>query len=300
MSKITRSDVYARDERGGSWFEDFLESFAQEKEAYTQEIMNAIHNKKSQSVQGIVDQYREMVGLDSVANTDDDESEGTVVRASMFEKVYKNSPKTLELKEKIEDFGDRLSHWNLERDEFPDVDKWVDENMKDFPYGQDEVKSYLGDVMTRRSQIYWNTSLDSRMYPDKKRLLGILSDLAGDEGKSSENKPLSTRHANLEKQKNVVDIIENDPELKNDIVSLCRHSGGNKSIHSIIDRIREKLGRDLVSYSDSSLIDYINKIKEDFKEPRNKDNSDIGMVGTESEESPEDNAADYITHGKGI
>lgn len=72
MSKITRSDVYVRDEKGGAWFDEFLHSFAGEKESSVYDVINAIHDKKADTVQSVVDDYRKQVGLDSLANDDDD------------------------------------------------------------------------------------------------------------------------------------------------------------------------------------------------------------------------------------
>jgi hypothetical protein len=72
MSKITRSDIYVRSEKGGEWFDDFLHSLAETKESSYQEIIDAISYKKSETVQGVVDKYREMVGLDTVASDADD------------------------------------------------------------------------------------------------------------------------------------------------------------------------------------------------------------------------------------
>lgn len=78
MSKITRSDVFMKSEKGGDWFDDFLESLAAEnKEAYTQEIIDTITNTKANTVEGVVSQYREMVGLDTIANDKDAEIKAT-------------------------------------------------------------------------------------------------------------------------------------------------------------------------------------------------------------------------------
>lgn len=69
--KISRNDVYVRDEKGPEWFEDFLRSLAQQ--STTQNILDAINQKRGETVEGVVSKYREMVGLDVLA--DDNETE---------------------------------------------------------------------------------------------------------------------------------------------------------------------------------------------------------------------------------
>lgn len=190
--KIYRNDIYVRSEQGPEWFNDFLRSLAEEKEGSTQDIIDAIQYKKSETVQGVVEEYRKMVGLDNI-------------------KASSDKPE-LVLK-------------------------------------------------------------------------------AG--------RPLSIRHAVPFKSEDIVSAIEKDPKLKEDIRSLCRHSGGTKNTHAIINHLREKLGKHLVSYSDSDLIKYIEKAKEEYQDDTEEQSIDIGRVGTDTEDHPEDNVADYITHGKG-
>ncbi len=69
MSEISRSLIYARPERGPDWFNDFLLSFAEQKDS-TQDILNAIHNGH-QTVSSVVQGYREQVGLDIIESADD-------------------------------------------------------------------------------------------------------------------------------------------------------------------------------------------------------------------------------------
>jgi len=299
MSKITRNDIYVRSENGGGWFDEFLRSLAEEKESSVQDVIDAIQYKRSETVQGVVDKYRKMVGLDNIKAYENETD--LEVKASMFEKVYRNSPKTLELKNKIDEFADSLANWNLKYDEFPSINKWVDKNMDDFPYGQDEVIEYLGNVMSSRSQSYWDTSVEGRTHPDKKKLMAVLADLAGDEGKTAAScRPLSIRHAKImDDKKDIILIIDKDPKIREDIKSMCEHSGGTKNTHSIINHLREKLGKDLISYSDNDLIDFIEKVKKEYQGDTEEQSADVGKVGTDIEDHPEDNAADYITHGKG-
>lgn len=81
MEKITRSDVYARDEKGPAWFSDFLYNFAQSQESPQPTILDAITSKKGETVQGVVNKYREMVGLDALAEIEE-ELGGKVATAS--------------------------------------------------------------------------------------------------------------------------------------------------------------------------------------------------------------------------
>jgi len=193
MSKIIRNDIYVRDESGSEWFDEFLRSLAEEKESSVQDVIDAIQYKRSETVQGVVNQYRKMVGLDNIESS------------------------------------------------------------------------------TEENKL-----------------------------KSKACRPLSVRHAKImSDNKDVISIINKDPKIREDIRSLCEHSGGTKNTHSIIDYLREKLGKDLVSYSDSDLIEFIEKTKRKYQGDTEEQSADVGRVGTDTEDHPDDNAADYITHGKG-
>lgn len=194
MSKITRSEVFARGERGPEWFQDFLYNLSQTKESSTQDILEAINGKRGETVQGVVDKYKEMVGLDSVAQADDDETE----------KVATASTK-------------------------PEI---------------------------------------------------------------------SIRQAK-EEEPTVVMIIEEEPNLKGDVESICEHSGGHKDTYAIIRFLRDQLGSDLVSFSDKDLIDYIGDIKKEYLDDVDEPRGNAGRVGMDDEPEREDNLADYVAHGTG-
>lgn len=305
--KISRNDVYIRDEKGPEWFEDFLRSLAQQ--STTQNILDAINKKRGETVEGVVSKYRAMVGLDALADDSENDINKEASHSISFDEFWKNSPKTVQLKNDIMDFSQSLNTWNLKYDAFPDVKKWIDEHMKGFPYGHEEVYKYLSDVMKNRADNYWNVSYEFRAQPDHKQLMGILADLAGDEGKekkvsekTSQLKPISVRHAKeLDKdKKDVVVIIEGDPKLKADFESILKGSGGTKNTHAILHFLRGLLGSDLVSYSDDHLIQYIDEMKKkyvntNFEEP----SGNAGRVGTEPIEEFNDHAADFMGHGKG-
>lgn len=74
MAEVSRNDLYMRDERGPEWFDEFLRSLANSKESSSvQDILNAIHNKRGETVESVVRQYREQVGLDIVQSADTDD-----------------------------------------------------------------------------------------------------------------------------------------------------------------------------------------------------------------------------------
>ena len=84
MTTVSRSDIYVRGENGPDWFNEFLESFA--KSGATgptsiQEILDAINNKRGETVESVVQSYREQVGLDVLGSEEEDES-ATVKNAS--------------------------------------------------------------------------------------------------------------------------------------------------------------------------------------------------------------------------
>jgi len=72
MTNVSRNNIYARDEKGPDWFNEFLRSFSGQttKPASIQEILSAINNKKAETVESVVQDYRQQVGLDSVQSSD--------------------------------------------------------------------------------------------------------------------------------------------------------------------------------------------------------------------------------------
>jgi len=84
MTNVSRNDLYARDERGPEWFNEFLQSLANtlNQPSSIQEILSAINNKKAETVAGVVQDYRERVGLDLVQSLDD-YADDTVKQASV-------------------------------------------------------------------------------------------------------------------------------------------------------------------------------------------------------------------------
>ena len=79
MSKVFRSNIYASDESGPEWFNEFLRSLSKEStNDATQEILQAINNNQVGTVAGVVEGYRLSVGLDRVNEI---EKEASVHRA---------------------------------------------------------------------------------------------------------------------------------------------------------------------------------------------------------------------------
>ena len=193
MTKVSRNDIYVRDEKGPAWFEDFLYSFSNNKQSSVRDILDAITNQKSKTIESVVQGYREQVGLDSIK---------------------------------------------------PDNDIAIKESCKI---------------------------------------------------ESSASRKLSIRHA-TEENKSVVDIIKNDTNLQTSIDSMLEHSGGTKKIHSIIGFLRDKLGADLVSYTDNELNNYIIDRKKHYSNT-SKENErpfDVGRVGLADDY--DDDVADYALH----
>lgn len=71
MSTVSRNDIYVRDENGPEWFNDFLGKLSKKScGSSIQDIFNAIHNKKTETVESVVEAYRNQVGLDLVVSDD--------------------------------------------------------------------------------------------------------------------------------------------------------------------------------------------------------------------------------------
>jgi hypothetical protein len=76
---ISRSDLFPPSESGGEVFEELAKLLSKEAHPNTvQELLNAISNKRSESVSDVVARYREETGLDLVLS----ENEVTVKTAS--------------------------------------------------------------------------------------------------------------------------------------------------------------------------------------------------------------------------
>lgn len=208
MTKVSRDDVFIRSEKGGEWFNEFLRICRDQTE-----VLEAVVAKKSEGVAEVVQQYREMVGLDLVEGSD----------------------------------------------------------------------------TTATTEVKKEASISKRSVEDFKPARETKTSKAGFSF-------LSIRQA----KENMVSILESSPELKIMIDSFCEGSGGTKSTHSIINFLREKLGNELVSFSDQELKDYIEQRKEHYKEHVSEDAAalNVGRVGLSPGENYEDHVADYMTHGK--
>jgi bifunctional non-homologous end joining protein LigD len=75
MVKVSRNDLQMLSESGGDWFCEFLQSLAKHELSSVQDILNTINNKKSESVENIVQNYREQVGLDTISSSESSSSE---------------------------------------------------------------------------------------------------------------------------------------------------------------------------------------------------------------------------------
>jgi ATP-dependent DNA ligase len=112
---------------------------------------------------------------------------------------------------------------------------------------------------------------------------------------ASAQRPISIRHAQAQ---SVVEMIKQNPQIQSQIDSFFEHSGGTKSITTVLDFLRNNLKDVYVSYSDHDLLEYLKERKQHFRQNKGDDRVDIGLVGVDPNEDPGDFAADYITHGK--
>lgn len=73
MTIVSRSDIYVRDERGPDWFNDFLHQLAGTEPSSVQEILSAIHNKRTETVESVVQSYRDQIGIDNLSFSEDED-----------------------------------------------------------------------------------------------------------------------------------------------------------------------------------------------------------------------------------
>lgn len=114
--------------------------------------------------------------------------------------------------------------------------------------------------------------------------------------KTASFKPLSIRHASMGETKSIVSDLDNNPELLKAIDSLCQHSGGTKSTVAILSKLRDNFGKELVSFSDGDLKEYIEGRKAKFKVPTEDDTIDLGLLEQDYREEFDDEIADYQKH----
>jgi hypothetical protein len=196
MSIVSRSEIYVKAERGGDWLDEFLRIYSDMKTqpSSIDDILSAINNKRGETVESVLQKYREQTGLNAITSGN-------------------------------------------------------------YEPNQTKTASFT---------------------------------------------PLSIRHATINANpNNVLTVIQKDPTIQKAIDSLCEHSGGNKGTHSIINFLRNKLGKELVSYTDQDLIKYIEDRKKSFKKDEPvEDMADVGKAGLDGKEQYGDDVADYIQHGQ--
>lgn len=108
-------------------------------------------------------------------------------------------------------------------------------------------------------------------------------------------KNISCRHIEYKIASSIYELLKSHPEAIKDIESFCFHSGGNKSLHSIIHFLREQFGKEDISYSDKDLIKIINELKAKHKSECPEQKSyDAGVIGTQNSE--DDMSADYYSN----
>lgn len=93
-------------------------------------------------------------------------------------------------------------------------------------------------------------------------------------------------------------VLKDHPEIAKIVDSFCQHSGGTKSTMSIVNYLREKLGKDIVNYTDEELKKYIEERKQNFKNTNQEAiDHDVGRVGLDRDFN--DMYADYAIREKG-
>ena len=270
MSSFSRDDTYARPESGGEIFSELaaLLSKTSAADPSIQDLLNAINNKRSESVSDVVARYREQTGLDlvlseneatvKVANKPAEEDEITTVpkRANEAEFIQRN-----------------LHHW---------VQDWT------------SVMTAFTDLHNKLVET--DEGLADQLYREMLPIEDAMKE-AFQAYKQSELPELLQRHMLSKRQAQVktTSILDN-PEVVQDIESFCSCSGGHKSLHSIILSLREKLGREDISYTDPELIAFINKCKAKHQQSCSQDHRhfEAGQVGTQKDDHNEDRVADYF------
>lgn len=112
---------------------------------------------------------------------------------------------------------------------------------------------------------------------------------------ASKKQYLSIRQAQME-DATVIEIIEGDPDLKTALNSLLEHSGGTKKITSLIKFLRDRLGKEKVSYSDQALRDYLSDLKGKYIiEPEPEKPEIAGLIGVENHDDGPDTAEYYAS-----
>ena len=181
---MKRDYTYARGEKGPDWFNEFLDSFARSSDNTTNDILSIINNKNGETVESMVRSYREQVGLDLIAQDDQELT------------------------------------------------------------------------------------------------------------KTADLKKISIRH-NDYNDSNVVDMIKNDELIMAEIDSLCKHSGGHKSVYSLINHLRKFFGSDVVKLYDEELINFLQDKLDSYRVDDIEEFNDVGAIGVDPGTEYNDNLAEY-------
>jgi len=176
---------------------------------------------------------------------------------------------------------------------------WFNDFLESFASRKESSIQDMLDAMNQKKQGDTVESVVSK-YREATGLDMITAEPVEGETKTASNnfKPLSCRHAS-EKEQNAILVIEQNPNLKSDIESICEHSGGTKDTHAIIRFLRNELGpetgRELMKFSDDELIEYIEELKGKYYAPASDPRGNAGRIGLDDDD--ENDIADYITHG---
>jgi hypothetical protein len=261
MSSFSRDDTYARSESGGEVLGELFNLLSKTSAAdpSIQDLLNAINNKRGESVSDVVARYREQTGLDLVLS----ENEATVKVAA----GPKSVPETEHIQRSLHHW---VQDWAAVMTAFTDLhNKLVDtdELLADQLYREMQP---IEDAMRSALQVYHQSNLTELL----------------------QRPSLSKRQA----QTATPHPILSDAGACADIESFCSCSGGHKSPLSIILSLREKLGREDISYTDPELLAFINKCKAKHQQSCSQDHQhfEAGQVGTQKDDHNEDRVADYF------
>lgn len=232
MTKVSRCDIFTRDESGGSWFQDFLSSMAGIKPANVQDILDAINNKRTQTVEGVVKQYREQVGLDIVGDVEDDEI--SIKNASIKEAAALSPISPMKLK-KLENPDDILKNYDdseiiiqIKFDGFKTQAIKSDNNTKLFTRRGEEFTDNVPNLIKE---------LDSKM----KSGSFILGELVWEDSKGKQS------------ISDIQTVVGSSPDKAQEKIK----SGGGKVIFYVYDLLWEN-GKDITK---TKYIDRYNKLK---------------------------------------
>lgn len=275
---ITRSDQYVRSESGGEVMDELFCMLSKtSSDTPLQDLLSAINNKRTENVSDVVTRYREETGLDLVLSEAEEEIKAATPDGSNL--ISKRSA--------VEDHAELTQHkLHQTIQSWKDVEHAFTQLYNELVVTDETLADKLYDEMWP-IEVAMKETVQAYNQSDLYELLGKIR-----------SKFISKRHK-LAAETQPHPVL-NNPDACRDIESYCSCSGGHKSPHAIILALREKLGREDISYTDPELIKFIEDHLAKHKQtcPSNKLQFEVGQVGTQKSDSYEDQVADYFKHSK--